>query len=211
MTIINDIVFPTGISSGSSGGPRWGGEVIITDSGWEQRNQRWTYPLHDYDAAYGIKTVADLEEVLTIFHVARATTYGFRYRDPLDFKSCARDSGVSANDQVLIDSAVGGETTAQLVKSYTYGSMTMTRKITRPIAASVLVAKNGTPLAVDTDYTLDDTTGVITLTSALVATDSLSWGGQFHVPVRFDSNNLSIQLDEYTHGGTTVPLVEVRE
>lgn len=216
MAFNNSFIFPTKISSGSQGGPRWATEVVTTDGGHEFRNQPWAYPLHDYDVAYGVKTIADLETLVAAFHGARAMLNGFRYVDPLDSKSCARDSSPSYTDQTIVESATGGETTAQLIKTYSYGGVTLDRKITRPYG-TVSLGINGTEKTEDTHFTVDKTTGVIDFTGgsspngALTATDTVTAGYTFHVPVRFDTNTMPITLQEYTYGSASVPLTEIRE
>lgn len=216
MAFLNDFIFPTGISAGSSGGPRWAAEVTVTDGGHEYRNQPWSYPLHDYDAAYGVKEVPDLEQLQAAFNVARGMFNAFRYRDPLDWKSCARDGTPAYDDQVLLASAAGGETTVQLIKNYVVGGVTLPRKITRPFGITML-GINGTELTEGVEYSIDKTTGLADLTGgtaphgALGASDQVTGGFQFHVPVRFASNTLSVRLQEYTYGSASVPLVEIRE
>ena len=216
MAFLNSFIFPTKISRGSQGGPRWATEVVVTDGGYEYRNQPWAYPLHDYDVAYGVKTIVDLETLLAAFHSARAMTDAFRYLDPLDSKSCARDSTPAYTDQTIISSATGGETTAQLIKTYSYGGVTLDRKITRPYG-TVYLGINSVEKTEDTHFTVDKTTGVIDFTGgsspngALTASDVVTAGFTFHVPVRFNTNTMPITLQEYTYGNASVPLTEIRE
>jgi len=216
MSFYNDVIFPTGLSSGSAGGPRWAVEVSVNDAGYEERNNPWAYPLHDYDVAYGVKDIADLEELHSIFMIAQGMTHGFRFRDPLDWKSCARDSDPAFDDVVILGSAVGGETSLQVYKTYAYAGVETQRKITR-IFGTMLLGINGSEKTAGTHFTINKQTGVIDLTGgstphgALSESDEVTAGFQFHVPVRFNSNSISIQLEEYTHGTASVPLTEVRE
>ena len=210
MAFNNSFIFPTKISRGSQGGPRWATEVVIVDSGYEYRNQPWSSPLHEYDVAYGVKTIGDLETLLDAFHSAKGMLHGFRYLDPLDSKSCARDSNPTYIDQIIVSSAAGGETTAQLIKNYTYGGASISRNITRPYG-TVLIGKNGSPLNLTTDYTVNLTTGVVTFVTPLTIGDTITAGYTFHVPVRFNTNTMPITLQEYTYGSASVPLTEIRE
>jgi uncharacterized protein (TIGR02217 family) len=216
MAFLNDFIFPTDISINSSGGPKWATEVSINDSGYERRNQPWAYPLHDYDVAWGIKDITDLERLISAFHAAKAMLHAFRFRDPLDWKSCSRNSTAAYDDQVILASATGGEETLQLYKTYIYGNSSMERRITRPFDF-VKLGINSVEKTENTHYTVDYETGLIDLTAgssphgALTATDEVTAGFHFHVPVRFNTNRLPIQLREYELGSARVPLVEVRE
>jgi len=217
MSFLNSFIFPREISMNAQGGPRWATEVTINDGGYETRNQPWSYPLHDYDVGWGVKTVPDLELIVSAFHGARGMLHAFRYEDPLDWKSCTRDDDIAEDDQTLIASADGGETSIQLIKTYTYtGGASMSRKITRPFD-TVLLAINGATKTEGTHFTVDDTTGLIDLTGgtsphgALTLADTVTAGFHFHVPVRFNTNSLPIRLGAIHYGETEIPLVEVRE
>ena len=84
-TFIEAPRFPDDISYGSRGGPAYNTTVIVVDSGAESRNQRWSYPRHEYDVAYGVNTLARLEELLEFFHVVAGRAIGFRYKDWMDY------------------------------------------------------------------------------------------------------------------------------
>jgi len=43
------------------------------------------------------------------------------------------------------------------------------------------------------------------------STDSLTWTGEFDVPVRFDVDGLDIELQQDDWGGTSIPIVELKE
>ena len=50
-------VFPNDISYNSVGSTRFATDVIVVDSGDDQRVQRWSQPLMEYDVAYGVRTM----------------------------------------------------------------------------------------------------------------------------------------------------------
>ncbi len=196
-TFIETPRFPEDISYNSRGGPEWMTELAISRSGSEQANMLWSYPRHRYDAMYGINTQAKLETVLRLFHATGGRAIGFRYKDWLDFKSCALGATPAATD-CQIGVGDGTQDDFQLVKLYTWGAVTRVRKILKPVAATVKVAVNGTEKTITTHFTVDTTTGVVTVTA----------GFQFDVPCRFDTDHLSVNLDDYASASAQVPLVE---
>lgn len=215
MSFIESPVFPEGISRGSRGGPQYLTNIIVVKNGREQRNSVWSYPLHIYDAAFGVKKIEDLEELLHHFHTAWGMGNSFRYKDWLDYKSCGVKETISSTDQTLGtgDSTDGSDGTAtwQLIKTYIRGSTTKTRLIQKP-RSGVLVAVDGTPKTETTHFTVDTTTGIITFTAGNVPLvgEVITAGYQFDVPVRFDTDALSTSLETYRHGEVSAPLIEVR-
>jgi uncharacterized protein (TIGR02217 family) len=185
--------------------------VVETDSGAESRNQRWSYPRHKYDIGYGIRTLDRLENLLSYFHVVAGKAIGFRYKDWMDFKSCAR-TGTPATTDSAIGTGTGSLATFQLVKTYTQGAYTRARKIVKPIASTVLVAVAGTTKTVTTHYTLDATTGIVTFTGGNLPTagQAVTAGFEFDVPCRFDSDDLPISLDYLKSGAASVLLIELK-
>ena len=43
---------------------------------------------HRYDAGTGVRSLADLHDVLVFFEARRGSLHAFRFRDPFDMKSC---------------------------------------------------------------------------------------------------------------------------
>lgn len=202
--------FPECISYGSSGGPGYSTSVIVLASGYERRNANWEDSRHQYDVAYGIKDQDNLQDVISYFHVAQGRAHGFRYKDWLDFTTGATgDETPTALDQ-LFGPPDGILNVFQLVKTYVQGSSGKIREIRKPISGTVLVAVNSVTQTETTDYSIDYTTGEVTFVVTPLVTDVLSWGGEFDVPVRFDTDQLSTQLEEIQLGSQQIPLIEIR-
>lgn len=161
-----EVRFPTDIAYGSRGGAGYRTTVSETQSGFESRNQDWSTTRHRYNAAYGTRTHAQLEAVLALFHAMRGRFHGFRFKDWLDYKSCAVDSTPAATDQ-QIGTGNGSAVAYQLAKLYSYGGETYSRTIAKPVAGSVLVAIQNIP---DPRWTVNTTTGVVTFTANITAT-----------------------------------------
>lgn len=210
-TFIEAPRFPEEISYGSRGGPGWNTHVLRLDSGAEVRNQRWSYPRHEYDVAFGINTIAALEELLEFFQVVGGMAIGFRYKDWMDYKSCGLSDTPSAAD-CAIGTGDGADTTWQLVKVYTQGAYTRSRKILKPISGTLLVAVDGILKAETTDYTVDYTTGIITFEAGSIPAEgeAITAGFQFDVPCRFAVDRLSININDYNAAMAQVPLIELK-
>ena len=203
-------IFPTDISDGSVGGPMFVTFVQGVQSGDETRIPAWPYGRHMYDAQYGVKRATQMETLLGFFHARRGKAFGFRYSDPLDRKSCPVGDTVANDDQTLVASAAGGETAIQIVKTYTDGGESTVRPITKPISGTLLVKLNAAQLTEATHYTVDYSTGIITMLSALTALDTVTAGYEFHVPCRFDADRLPVRLQGPLVGDTRIPIIEVR-
>ena len=201
-----DVQFPVGISYGSSGGPDYSTSVIGMQSGLEQRNIRWTYPRNSYDAATGIRGMIALEDLIAMFHIAQGRANSFRWKDWSDYKSSALDTAPAATDQAL-GTGDGAEDEFQIIKTYGVGAYSKTRKITHPVADTVLVAIDGVATEA---FTVSLTTGIITFTAPPALGAVLTCGYEFDVPCRFDTDSLSTSLDNYLSGSVSVPIVEVK-
>src|SRR5690606_23346607 len=98
---MDDAIFPIHVSAGSPGGPDWPAEIVTLDSGREERNTAWSAPLRTYDARFGVRTPAELYEVLSLYHVALGRLRGFRFKDWTDYRSAAPNAAPTATDQAL--------------------------------------------------------------------------------------------------------------
>jgi len=205
----DEIRFPTAISRGASGGPERRTEIVVMGSGREERNSRWADSRRTYNAGFGVKSLDDLHAVLRFFEERRGRLHGFRWKDHTDFKSCPPQQPVSNADQTL---GVGDGVTAsfQLVKRYGSGLRDYMRTIAKPVAGSVTVAVAGVASG---NFTLDAAAGIITFTAGHVpaAGQQVTAGFEFDVPVRFDTDQIRINLTAFSAGDIPdIPIVEVR-
>ena len=201
--------FPDSISYGSMGGPGFNTTVIEIKSGYEQRNVNWTNARHKYDVAYGVKTIEQLEDLIDYFQAVGGKAYGFRYKDWADYKSVHTSQTVGISDQVL-GTGDGATTQFQLIKKYTKGAFSRTRSINKPVAGTVRVSIDDVEQTETTDFTVDTTTGIITFVAAPANGEVVKAGFQFDVPVRFDTDQLSVSIDDYNQGAAQVPLIELK-
>lgn len=204
----HEVRFPTSISLGASGGPGFKTSVLTLASGFERRNIDWSLARAHYDVAHGLKTQAQLDELLKFYHARFGRAYGFRYKDWADFQA----PFAGETPQIMFTTLGTGSGTFQIVKYYYSPDIShfYTRPLKKIVTGTVLVYDNG---ALTADYTVDVNTGLITLGATLRATTgrNISVACEFDVPVRFDTDQMKVSIediDNYSWGA--IPLVEVR-
>lgn len=204
----HEVRFPASVSFGSSGGPERRTEIVTLGSGREERNSPWAHGRRRYDAGLGLTSLDELHGVIAFFEARRGRLHGFRWRDALDAQSCAPLGTVGAGDQVL-GVGDGVRTAFQLVKIYGDGAGSYARVIAKPVAGSVRVAVDSVEGA--SGWSVDVATGIVTFEVAPPAGASVTAGFQFDVPVRFDTDRLSISLAAFRAGeAPEIPVVEIQ-
>lgn len=207
MTGFHNVVFPLSLAFGASGGPVRRTDIINFINGAEQRNSPHVASRRRYNAGAGIKSLDDIHTLIAFFEARRGQLYSFRFKDPMDFKSCPPSVDVSDTDQV-IGTGDGTATTFQLIKTYRDIAGGWTRSITKPVINSVLVAVNGVPQTPDIDHL----TGKITFAVPPAEDAQITAGFGFHVPVRFDTDSSDLTLEAFGAGEVAnIPLIEVGE
>lgn len=208
----HEVRFPTAISRNGQGGPERRTDVVVLGSGHEERNARWADSRRTYNAGYGVKSLDDLNAVVAFFEERRGRLHGFRWRDALDWKSCAPSATPTALDQT-IGTGDGSSAVYQLVKTYGSAFAPWTRTITKPVAGTVLVAVAGVTQTPGSAFTVDTTTGRITFLAGHIPPSgaAITAGFELDVPVRFDTDKLEINLQGFAHGAIpSIPIVEIR-
>jgi uncharacterized protein (TIGR02217 family) len=172
-SVVNPDVFPFDISYNTVGSIRFATDVTVVDSGDDQRVSRWDQPLMEFDVAYGVRTMDQLTALITLFRAMRGRLYAFCYQDWTDYTSSVATEYAARQAPTItaLDQAIGvGDgltTTFQLTKTYPSQTQQLIRPITQPQPNSVLAAINDAPT---TNFTVDNTTGLITFTSPLSIT-----------------------------------------
>ena len=203
----DDVDFPLALGSGASVTPGFSTAIVTTASGYEQRNVDWASARLRFDAGPGVRSETDLQTLIAFFRARRGAAKAFRFRDPYDHSSSAMTGTPTAADQ-LIGVGDGIQTRFSLTKSYGTAGDAEHRPITRPVAASVLVSVDGTAVS---GWSLAPK-GVISFTVPPPAGKQVRAGFYFDVPVRFETDSLSIDSATFLAGeAATVPLIEVRE
>lgn len=210
MTDFHDVRFPLRLAIATSGGPARRTDIVQLNNGREQRNARWANARRRYDAGTSVRTLDDLHTLLAFFEARRGQLHGFRFRDPIDFKSCAPSIAIAATDQ-QIGIGDGVRTRFSLVKHYGDDAASISRSISKPVTSSVLVAIDGETVPVDR-YAVDSSSGDVVFAPGFepAAGTAVSAGFEFDVPVRFDMDRLEISLTAFQAGQIpSVPMVEI--
>lgn len=211
MTDFHEIRFPLDVARGARGGPERLTQIVALASGREVRNSRWAHSRRRYDAGFGVRTLDALAETIAFFEERRGRLYGFRWRDRLDWKSCAPSQAPAATDQV-IGQGDGVTATFQLCKDYGTGIATYRRMITKPWPGEVLVAVDGVLQPQPDAVSCDATTGLVTFAAGHVPPPDavVTAGFLFDVPVRFDIDAIEVDLSAFEAGEIPqIPIVEI--
>ena len=211
MDAFHDVRFPVDVSFGATGGPERRNEIVLLTSGREKRNARFAHSRRRYDAGTGVRSLADLQEIVAFFEARRGSLHGFRFRDPFDMKSCLPGEAHGPLDQP-IGTGDGTTVTFQLVKRYGTGGDAYVRTITRPVAATVRVAVDGVTQSRPGDFTVNHAAGTITFQPGSIpaAGAAITAGYEFDVPARFDIDRLEVSLSAFNAGQIpTIPIVEI--
>ena len=124
MQAFHEVQFPPDISYGVTGGPEYSTDVVMTGSGYEQRNINWSQAKCKYQAAHGVKNENQMRRLLAFFRARRGKAYGFRFKDWLDFTGRREMIGVGDGKTI----------TFQLIKTYIDDAgYTEVRKIRKPV------------------------------------------------------------------------------
>lgn len=210
MAAFHEVRFPLRLALGVSGGPVRRTDIVNLSNGRESRNQRWRNARRSYDAGSGIRSIADLYEVLAFFEARRGELYGFRFRDPVDFKSCPPGETPAATDQRI---GTGDGVTAgfPLLKTYADTGGSFVRRIEKPVEGSVMVSVEGVKVEA-ADVTVDHVTGMIVFRAGRVppAGAAIRAGFEFDVPVRFGIDRIDVNLTAFEAGRIpSIPLMEI--
>ena len=99
-----------------------------------------------------------------------------------------------------------------LSKLYRSGEASYRRPIAKPVAGTVKLALGDVELVEGTDFSVDLTTGEVTLAVAPMMDAPVTAGFEFDVPVRFDTDRIAVSVASFEAGEVPqVPVVEVRQ
>lgn len=187
---------PQGVGSG--GGPGFLTFVGMGHSAFERRIRDWDQVKARYNLSTGLRDNSDIATLRAIFLACRGRAIGFRYKDLADFQ--ATDSPIGTGD--------GSNKIFKLKKRYTIGGNTYDRRCYKTVTGTITTKVNGVPNAA---FTVDHTTGTLTYTSAPANGHAVTASFQFDVPVRFDTDELSLVPEDWDQGSVSeLPVVELR-
>jgi uncharacterized protein (TIGR02217 family) len=207
-TIIADPAerFPICPTFGFVAEPNYLVKITSREGGYERRQRVWSRPLSKYTGVpFGDQPQADIEQILYFWHAMGGMWSGFRFKDWIDYKSCRLDDEPTATDMPLVLSG-DSPTSYRLLKEYQAGTTIQQREITRPCGSTIAIANSSG--VTQTAWTLDESTGLVTIDGGFVGTPA-SWGGEFDVWCRFDAQ-FNPAVSNFNVMNVTVQLAEIR-
>lgn len=199
----HEVRLPARLAFGSTGGVERRTEITTLASGFERRSTPWADGRRRYLIGAGLRSLDDMAALTSFFEARRGRLYGFRFRDFADFKSGAPGAAATPLDQT-IGQGDGETRTFQLSKAY--GDHR--RRIAKPVEVSARIAVAGVET---TAFSLDATTGRVTLAAPPPGGAAVTAGFVFDVPVRFDADRMEVTLESFGAGRmVAMPLIEVR-
>ena len=203
MSFIESPRFPDVIAFTAVGGPGFSTNIITLASGYESRNINWTSSRYGYDLAITVRNQAEVYAINAFFRLVKSKENVFRFKDYADFQA--------TNASVISLTS----STFQLQKVYTSGTETNSRIITKPVGETIhiYVGSGEVGSGFSPGFTLDEETGIITFEDEPGGT--VTWSGEFDVPVRFDTDMLQWRVVDRGSDGLLyqieqLPLVEIR-
>lgn len=193
-----EIRFPESIAFNSSSILEFNTTIIKSKNGYEQRNINWNTNKMKFNIINGIKTKAELDEVITFFRNVRGAGYGFRFKDWTDYQV----------DNQYLGLGDGITKEFQLIKSYRVSdNIVYYRKITKPVISTVRVFINDIE---SKDFNIDLTTGLITLNTVPEIDSIIKANFEFDVPVRFENDIMEITMNSINSGNIKdITLIEI--
>ena len=206
-TFVEERINDQEIVRNSVGGPTYSTQVNQTYSGAEQRNSNWMQSLSRWEIGERQLTRRQLDYILAFFHNRKGKAVGFRFKDWGDYY-CAPTQGLI---QQVFDPVSGTSVWAFFKQYETPAGSVELRRITKPVAPTVKIFINGA------QTTLFSLSVDGTLNFPATPAGTISWSGEFDVPVRFDVDELKYQflvIDPKTQEAIfkllTLPVMELR-
>lgn len=172
---IDEVVFPARLAFGLSGGPERQVDIVALASGMEHRNARQSRSRRRYRLPANRRPLAEMRELLDFYEARGGALRGFLFDDPVANATLAG---------VEIGVGDGTQTDFQL-------ALESGRIITRPKPGTVTIAVNGIELD-GAAFSVDGTTGLVTLAVAPAGGEAVTANFGFHVPVRFENAALTV-------------------
>jgi len=186
--------------------------VLITQTagGAEYRKLVQPFPVRSFHVNF-TTTQADLwARVISLYHRAYGKFAGFRVKCLDDYSTNGFTGTPTPLDETLANSATG---IYQLRNFYGTNGTALagigypSRTIYKPVAGTVVAAKNGVTIA--SGLTVDTTTGLITISPAPLITDTITAGCQFDIPCRFNSQIEMIALSPSVRDCGSIDIIEL--
>lgn len=183
-----------------------------TFNGNETVNQNRSQHRRIFNAAFGVRTLADLRILSAFFHAQAGPVNGFLVKDWTDFQATKDATTLTSSPVTITTQGIATNVSGavwQIQKKYTVGSRSHVRNIKRPKAGAA-VYFDGVLKTLTTHYTYDTTTGLLTVVSGSPTLITLTF--EFFVQCRFAQKSLPADLIMYAEskaGGGHVDIPDV--
>lgn len=209
MAFLESPRFPDEIAAWAIGGRGFSTTVVETYGGNEFRNAAWSYARGAWEVRNEALRMGNplspysMQALRTLYRVAMGQLNAFRFKDYQDYLD--EGGGVLGTTGL----AVASTKVYQMFKNYTLAPLAYQGIVQKPVAGTISVFDNGSLTAA---YTLDTTTGIVTFNSQPTVGHTLTWTGQFDVPVRFASDvpTMGLEMTGSLWEWEMLKLVEVR-
>lgn len=193
MTDFNDIVFSTDFLYKSKIGTKL--EKYETISVSNQRiqicnNIQFLVKCEIYPALFSNE---QKNEFLNFYRAHK--NIGFRFLDPFDYQ---------ARYQKLLPI---NKTKLQIVKNYVSGNAQEVRVISKPVINTIEIYNIDKQKINPSNYELDLMSGIITLTNTSIDINNLYANFDFHVPAKFDTEDLMFDFNNSKQFSTNNPVI----
>ena len=202
----HDVLFPVDISA-LRATPAWAVDIIKLGGGGEQRVLLQGDSRREYEATHSTLTWAQARDIVEFFNGRRAQLHSFKVKDQSLFTATAEPFGTGG----------GISSTNQLIYNEGDATNAYNREVYLPKSGTVQIRANGNLKVENTDYTLayNGATGGLVTWLVSVSGQTLTWTGEFYIPVRFDVPSLPdieliVQMSENV-GLASGPVVAMRE
>lgn len=193
-----DLRFPDSISFGATTVPTFNTEVVTVASGAEKRNALWSTPLYKFEAAHGVKTPEQFNELLDFFmDKAKGKLNPFRFRNWAEY-------------EINLDNCIITRPVTDTLKLWKkYGDYK--RRINKIVDGTFHLFADGKEVL--TNFEVDIDTGIVTLSNPEIypITTIFTYICEFDFWVRFDVDSMYVSMNWYNvFDWNQIPMVEIR-
>jgi uncharacterized protein (TIGR02217 family) len=208
-----DIRMPKRICEQFEGGPTFATSLSRARSGYVTGNVDRPDPIWVYEAGAFLKDFATRNTLMAFFLALKGMGHTFRFRDMGHYWTGCAVYGGTGDITPLAASAIqsigtgnGAQTAFQLYVPFTFGAITTLRKITKPCKYGGADTAGDNPgyigprfyvnNVLNTSWTLDTSTGIVTFAVAPPNGHTIKWAGLFDVHTRWQDDSIVMSLLE---------------
>lgn len=210
---------PKGYDRMPSGGPEYANTYFSNSAGFVKVNVDRYDPINRFRVDYSVLDEAMYAKLRRLHIVNKGGAIGFRFKDWTDYFASA--DGLPCDPHktpMLFGTGNGSRVTWPLIKTFTEGSETYTKQITKPVAGGLAYDTRANTVKIYVNGTLqtsgvsvNSTTGIVTFTSAPANSAALTWLGEYDLPVRFGSDSFAGSIEQSVTAGALngVEIIEI--